>query len=120
MLIGAFVAAPSLDRDYPAGGGGGGEVGAFRSVVVVGEGDRELHLGCGKSGRGFVATAGIQILFAARFGFQWQGILTSWQRMGDSCKCVQGLPRSRNAWEVRWTLGSIDDIRCHCCLRALW
>ena len=92
MLIGAFVAAPSLDdRDHPARGGGGGEVGTFRSVVVVGEGDRELHLGCGRSGRGFVATARIQILFSARLGCQWPGILTSQQRMGDSCKCVRGV-----------------------------
>jgi hypothetical protein len=36
--------------------------------------------------------------------------------MGDSCKCVQGLPRSRNAWEVRWTLWSINDFGCHCCV----
>ena len=92
-------------------------MGAFRSVVVIGEGYRELHLGCGGSGRGFVATAGIQILFATQLGFQWPGILTSRQRMGDSCKCVQGvqLPRS-DAWEVGWTLGSIDDFRCHCCV----
>jgi hypothetical protein len=87
VLIGAFVAAPSLDdRDHPARGGGGGEVGAFRSVVVVGEGDWELHLGCGGSGRGFVATARIQILFSARLGYQWPGILASQQRMGDLCK----------------------------------
>ena len=80
-------------------------------VPVTEEVDLELHLGCGGSGRGFVATAGIQILFAARSGFQWPGILTSQQRMGDSCKCVQGvqLPRSGYVWEVGWTLGSIDD-----------
>ena len=38
-----------------------------------------LVCGCGGSGRGFVATAGIQILFATQLGFQWPGILTSQQ-----------------------------------------